>query len=141
MILYLDTSSLVKLYIEEKHSDNVRKWAEEAEILATCRIAYPEMISALSRRFREGDISKRDLKIVIDEFTRQWHDFAIIEFDEIEAGRLANKYGLRGLDAIHLSSLKILKTAHKNINLSFSSFDKKLNEAATKEGFKVLSVT
>jgi len=78
---------------------------------------------------------------VIDEFTRQWNDFAVIEFDEIEAGRLANKYGLRGLDAIHLSSLKILKTAHKNINLSFSSFDKKLNEAATKEGFKVLSVT
>jgi predicted nucleic acid-binding protein len=37
MILYLDTSSLVKLYIEEIYSERVREWADDAEILATCR--------------------------------------------------------------------------------------------------------
>ena len=33
MILYLDTSSLVKLYVTEAHSSLVRGWAEEAEII------------------------------------------------------------------------------------------------------------
>jgi len=46
LILYLDASSLVKLYVEEAYSNTVRDWAEEAEIIATCRVAYPETISA-----------------------------------------------------------------------------------------------
>jgi predicted nucleic acid-binding protein len=98
------------------------------------------MFSALSRRFREGDISERELEILIEGFSRDWKDFAVIDFDETEAGELARKYGLRGLDAIHLSAVKVLRTAHDNISLSFSSFDKKLNEAAIKEGLKVLSL-
>jgi len=139
MIVYMDTSSLVKLYIEEEYSRDVRIWAEEAEIIATSRIAYPEILSALNRRFRKGDISRRVLNVLIDGFTREWNDFVIIDFDEIEAGRLASKYALRGLDAIHLSSLKILSSANKNLDLCFTSFDKRLNEAVSKEGFRVLS--
>jgi hypothetical protein len=37
LILYLDTSSLAKLYIAEAHSNLVANWVEEAEIVATCR--------------------------------------------------------------------------------------------------------
>jgi len=58
LILYLDTTSLVKLYVTESHSGLVRARAEEAEILATCRVAYPEMMSALNRRFKSGDLQK-----------------------------------------------------------------------------------
>jgi len=46
MILYL-ASRMVKLYITEAHSSNVCGWAEEAEIVATCGVAYPESISEL----------------------------------------------------------------------------------------------
>ena len=49
MILYLDTSALVKLYVEEAHSDWVHACAAEAEVLATSVVARPEMLSALSR--------------------------------------------------------------------------------------------
>jgi len=62
LILYLDTSSIVKLYIEESGADAVRRWVEDAEVLASCRVAYPEFISALSRRLRAGDISKKDFR-------------------------------------------------------------------------------
>jgi predicted nucleic acid-binding protein len=44
LILYLDTSSLVKLYIQEAYSHTVREWVEEAEIIAACRVAFPETI-------------------------------------------------------------------------------------------------
>ena len=62
MILYLDTSALVKLYVVEPHSNKVRKWAEEAEIVATCRIAYPEALSAMNRRFRQKDMTDKEYK-------------------------------------------------------------------------------
>lgn len=45
MILYLDTSSLVKLYVEEEYSDMVKEWVREAETVSTCRVAYPEAVS------------------------------------------------------------------------------------------------
>jgi uncharacterized protein len=42
MILYLDTSALVKIYVEETRSVDVRENAKYAEGLATSRIAYAE---------------------------------------------------------------------------------------------------
>lgn len=41
MILYLDTSALVKLYVEEAHSDDVREWVDDAEIVATAGSHIP----------------------------------------------------------------------------------------------------
>lgn len=139
MIVYLDTSSLVKLYIQEAHSSIVKKWVSEAEVVATCRIAYPETMSAISRRFREGDLSERQHHSVVAKFSGEWRQFAVIDFDEVEAGRLVNLYGLRGFDAVHLSAATLLKSAQNDVVLSFSSFDEKLNEAASAEGFTVLS--
>jgi len=55
-----------------------------------------------------------------------------------EAGSLAKKYGLRGFDAVHLSSAKLLKTQN-DISLAFSSFDEMLNKVAGGEGIEVLS--
>jgi uncharacterized protein len=138
LILYLDTSSLVKLYLTEAHSGNVRGWSEEAEIVATCRIAYPEMVSALTRRYRCGDLSKPDYELLLKTFNAEWSHFAVVDFDEIAAGRLAEKHGLRGFDAVHLASAKELKYSQPRISLAFSSFYGDLNKAAAAENMKVL---
>lgn len=138
MILYLDTSSLVKLYITEAHSRLVRTWVEEAEIVATCRVAYPEMISALNRRFRAGDLSKGDYDLLVKTFAGEWRHFAVVDFDEIEAGRLADAYGLRGFDAVHLSACELLKSAKGAPSVAFSSFDQNLIDAAAAEDLAVL---
>jgi predicted nucleic acid-binding protein len=50
--LYLDTSSLVKLYVTEAGSDSVHGLVNEASIVATASIAYPEARAALARRWR-----------------------------------------------------------------------------------------
>jgi len=139
LILYLDTSSLVKLYVEESYSGNVKEWVKEAEIVATCRVAYPETMSAMNRRFRTGDLSPKEYELLVKEFSGEWNHLAALDFDELEAGSLVKKYGLRGFDAIHLSAAKLLKTSHGNIHLSFSSFDEKLNTAASSEGLSVLT--
>lgn len=56
----------------------------------------------------------------------------------MEAGRLVKKHGLRGFDAVHLSSAKMMKR-NADLALFFSSFDDKLNKAARAEGLEVLT--
>jgi len=138
VILYLDTSSLVKLYVTESHSGLVRAWTEEAEIIATCRVAYPEMLSALNRRFKAGDLEKRDYDQLVKAFSGEWRRFAVIDFDELAAGRLVAAYGLRGFDAVHLSAAGLLRSSGNAPAVAFSSFDEELNRAAVAEKFTVL---
>ena len=46
MTLYLDTSSLVKLYVEEIGSDDVRELVAESAVVSTSIVAYPETRAA-----------------------------------------------------------------------------------------------
>jgi len=138
VLLYLDTSSLVKLFIEEAFSEAVREWTEAAEAVLTCRVAYPEALSAFRRRRHEGAIRVEDYRRLLAAFERQWPDFASLEFDEIHAGRLVLKHRLRGFDAVHLASASAVRSAAPAGTVAFSSFDKALTRAAAKEGLTVI---
>ena len=50
MILYLDTSALVKLYVEEAGTVSVVARIGEAEAVATARVTYAEARAALDLR-------------------------------------------------------------------------------------------
>ena len=139
MILYLGASSLIKLYIDEVFSDVVREWVEQAEIVATCRVAFTEVISAIDTRFRKNDIARKDYELVTKRFSEDWVNFATVDFDEFETGRLIRKYGLRRLDAINLSAAKLIKNNRDAISLYFSSASIELCRAAGAEGLRVLT--
>lgn len=138
MILYLDTSSLVKLYVDELHAEQVREWVAAAEIVAISRLAYPETLSAFTRRHRSGDFTTTEFATLAEAFTSEWHTFAALDFDEIAAGEMASKHGLRAFDAVHLASALLLASGQETISLAFSSFDEQLNHAAAAEGLTVL---
>jgi len=139
MILYLGTSSIAKLYAEEKYSDIIKNWVENAEIVVTCRVAYTEMISALELRVKQNDLSKSDYEHIMRRFSLDWLNFAVVDFDEREAGDLVKKHGLTRFAAIHLSAAKLIKKKCHDISVSFSSFDENLRKAALTEGLKVLN--
>lgn len=139
MILYLDTSSLVKLYIDEAHSEQVRYWINDAEILATSRIAYPEMLSAFSRRRGNGDITDQNFEKIYTQMNADWPNYAVLDIDEKKAGALVIKHGLRAFDAVHLEAALALQIDSEHIRIAFTSFDKKLNNAAASDGLKVLN--
>ena len=138
MILYLDTSSLVKLYLDEVHSEAVHRWAQEAEVLATSRVAYPETLAALARRRRKGDLDDASFQRVSTTFKEQWPSFAILDLNEMVAGELAITHALRGLDAIHLAAALELRGDIEGTFVAFTAFDRRLAQAATAEGFQVL---
>ncbi len=139
MILYLDTSALVKIYVEETGSTSVRQKAHEAEGLATSRIAYAETRAALARKLRERGLSRTDYHSVVEDLNRDWEDYFIADVSDAvvkSAGTLAEKHALRGADAIHLASaLTLVKQATRVV---FSCFDGRLDRAARKEGLRTL---
>src|SRR5712675_884834 len=56
LTLYLDTSSLVKLYVTEAGSDVVRQLVGDASVVATSVVAYTETRASLARLHREGGL-------------------------------------------------------------------------------------
>ena len=88
---------------------------------------------------RAGDLSKSAYGVASRALRRDWDRLAVVDFREVEAGRLAAKYGLRGFDAIHLSSAMTIASAPAGPDVLFSSFDAALNRAAAGERLQVLS--
>jgi predicted nucleic acid-binding protein len=139
MILYLDTSCLVKLYINETGSDVVRDAVIAAEVVATSLIAYPEARSALARRSRESAVVGRANREILSAFEKDWNKMSRIALTESladDAGELAGQYSLRGSDAIHLASAVMLMEEGQ-APVTFLCADYKLNTAAKSEGLKV----
>ena len=135
MIVYLDTSSLVKLYATEADSPHVVHLVRVSKMTATSLIAYSEARAAFARRFREKAFTSREYKRLISFFNADWENYLIVNVTKnlvLFAGDLAEKHGLRGFDAIHLSSAVRL---HQELSsaLTFSSADKKLQKASELE--------
>ena len=131
-MLYLDTSALAKLYIAEPESELVSKTVEGNESwLATSRVSYAEVLSVLARCLRANRLSAAAYRIQKKAFLDDWNAMIVVELTPevlLEAGRVIETHGLRGLDAIHLcSALWVGQPA-------FACFDDRLRAAATAEG-------
>ncbi|MBA2712474.1 MAG: type II toxin-antitoxin system VapC family toxin [Rubrobacteraceae bacterium] len=75
MILYLDTSALVKLYAEEPGTEEVRSAVSEARVVAVSEIGYVEARSALARKEREGAFSAEEHDEAADSLRRDFQGF------------------------------------------------------------------
>lgn len=133
MILYADTSSLVKLYVEEVGSDAVRELVRKADMVASCRVALPEMVSALTRRHHNRQIETAVYELLIQAVRNDWKHIVALEFDEQLAADLVRCHALRGYDAVHLASAVRL-AANNQVSMLFSSYDQQLIQAAVDEG-------
>ena len=68
MILYFDTSALVKRYFHEPYSDEViSKWKDADEIL-TSSVAYAETMASIYRKKRDVDISAKVINKIVGLF-------------------------------------------------------------------------
>ncbi len=138
MILFLDSSALVKRYVEEEGTKLVDELWEKAEEVATSVVAFAEVISAFSRKSREGILTQKELIEIIYEFkedySRMIHVPITLELNKI-IERLLVSYSLKGFDAIHLASALILKVEFPET--VFLCFDKALNKTARKENLKL----
>ena len=107
MILYLDTSALVKKYFEEKNSSEVTSLWKSSLGICTSAVAYVELLAAVYRKASETRANKSLFESVVRTFQEDWSSFIIVEVDnrlnETIHKVIAN-HGLRCFDAIHLAS-------------------------------------
>jgi predicted nucleic acid-binding protein len=140
--LYLDTSALVKLYVEEEGSSLIRQAVAEADTVATTIIAYVEAHAAFARRQREKTISLSDYRQIIRDFKADWRRYLVLEVTErlVErAEELAEDHHLRAYDAIHLASAGVLKERLADV-VSFACWDSRLQAAARREGLDLIRI-
>jgi predicted nucleic acid-binding protein len=146
-MLYLDTSALIKHYVQETGTENMtaRLAAEvDPSRVLTSAITYAEIHAGLARKLNEGDLRPREFFRARREFDSNWA-FAI---SPVELGtgvllyikNLVRKFSLTGADAIHLASALWIrdvtqlsgKSEPANKNLVFATSDQKLGSAAKK---------
>ena len=137
MTLYLDTSSLVKLYVAEPGSDAVRKLVDAASVVATSAIAYTETRAALARRRRERALRPKALASAKRAFEAEWPKYFTVEVTSAlcrQAGEFAERYRLRAYDSLHLAAFAEVAREAGVRGTRFSSFDDALNRAARSLG-------
>ena len=142
--VYLDTSALIKLYVEEEGTEQVVEATQDA---ADGRVIIVDLTplearSAIRRREREGDISATDADRVLRQiendcsmsFLMQPSTTAVIE----EAVRLIDRHPLRAYDALQLAGCLVVRDGMPG-PVTFVCADTRLCDAAGLEGLETLN--
>ncbi len=115
MILFFDTSALVKFFHREEGTDVVISIISDLKNeVWVSELARLEFICALHRRLRMNEINEDDLNRVLDGFFKEYSRLktkkigrAVLNEAEALVKRLGRASGLRALDAIHLATFNL----------------------------------
>jgi len=134
MILFCDTSALVKLYIVEVGSAALQRRVAGADVdaVAVCRIAWAEAHAALSRRAREMPKDAALTEQAKAALAKDWPRYLVLEVNQAlveRAGEYADTFALRGYDSIQLAAAYEVRRVSE-LPVLFASFDARLNKAA-----------
>lgn len=139
MILFCDTSALVKLYTQEPHSDWTREQAQAASQCLVSQIAWAEMCAALARKSRMQQIDAEAMGQTLARLQTEWDGYTRLAVDSPlirSAGELALAFGLRAYDSVQLASARRARDIAGD-SLHFCCFDKQLNDAARVLGLRI----
>jgi len=140
MILYCDTSALVKFYYAENHSEAMLARRREADAIAISVVGFAEFLSAANRKRREGNLTEETHQRAVELFDNDWPSLIRVdvtpELNPITA-RLLSAHPLRGFDAIHLASALLLTQRLQTREIRFSTYDQRQWLAASREQLPV----
>ncbi|MEX1171733.1 MAG: type II toxin-antitoxin system VapC family toxin [Chloroflexota bacterium] len=135
MTAYVDASAVVKLYLDDEGDDiDLQEIVRAFESLTTSRLTYVETCAALAVARRLGRITPARYAAAVEQFTALWLTFDIVDLTNdvaADAGEVAETFGLRAGDAIHLASLRALDAPA----VPLIAWDVRLRQAALANGF------
>jgi uncharacterized protein len=134
MNLFFDSSALLKRYLNEKGTSEVRKLFDDADKI------FVSVASSFQRLLHTQFIDKKKYEQLTLEINIDFPLFEVVPFDEdIKHTALVvlEKHPMKALDTIQLASL--IHT--KNEIESFVVCDHKLEINAQKEGFHIIDPT
>ena len=107
MRLFLDSSAMVKRYIDEPGSETVDTLCSQAMELGISVICLPEVVSALCRLIREGKLVSSQYRMLKQELVSDGEDSEILDISPgviSVATAVLEKTPSRAMDAIHIAS-------------------------------------
>lgn len=137
---FWDTSALVPLCVEENTTVALLDLAAEPPPMATWWGSYVEVTSALARREREGQLPaplSEDAYSALHNLASSWREVTASTSLRALAERLLRVHVLRAGDSLQLAAA--LKLAGDDAtSVEFVCLDKRLRQAAAREGFRLL---
>jgi len=137
--LYLDSSAIAKLFLEEEHSALVESAIEAADGLVCSAIGYLEVMGLISRAFKQERVTLEQRDALVEAFELWWNDVTQMPLNTrflAGGGGHAIRHGLRGIDGLHLYSVE---QAQKTGPMRFACFDERLTEVAYAGGFDLVT--
>ena len=135
MSLYIDSSALLKRYIEEPESDACERHLLADSVWLSGRHAYAEIHRNLARL-----LGTDALRMAQSDFENDWKRFAVIEIDSVVCERAANVAkvtGARTLAALHLGAASRIGGPS---TVALLTYDVRLAVIARQLGYNVLGV-
>ena len=136
MIVYADTSALVKLFVAEDSSESTRMMLLNAQAIGTGLLTRAELGSALARGARRRIITDGEAAIARQRLAVVWPTLIHVSLNQILVSRAESaawKYGLRGYDAVHLAAALTWQEQMGYV-VTLATFDKELWEAGALAG-------
>jgi len=138
MILYLDSSSLVKRYVEEPGWQEVAEAVERADLVGTVAISRVEVAAALSKAVRLEVLTREEAWKTLRAFRGEWPDLVQLQITELLSSRadaLAWENGLRGYEAVQLAAASLWQEMMGE-RVVLSTFDRRLWATAQAVGLE-----
>lgn len=138
MIAYFDASALVKLLLfDEAGHEDAAALLDGAALALSSRVSYAEVRAALAAARRADRLTPRQFHDSKRAWSSLWQSLRIVELSEDldePCGALADTFGLRGFDAIHLASALLIGTD----GVVVATWDARLHAAARVAGCATL---
>lgn len=139
MIIYIDSSVLVKKYFNEKGSEIILKLWNENNHFAISQVGFSEILGTINKKQKVDRFSDKIKDKLIGNFLEDWDQMIKVNVDnslKSELLHIHSKYLLRGFDAIHLVSANIIFKELEEDSL-FLCADDNLAMAAKKDGLNI----
>jgi len=136
VILYLDASALVKRYVAEVGSAEVKRLIAEAASMGTAVVSRAEVAAALAKAARVGLLSREEAGAALQAFRAEWANLVRLQLTEVivtEADTLAWEQGLRDRGAVHLAAARFWQASLAE-PVTLATFDRQLWQAGVATG-------
>jgi predicted nucleic acid-binding protein len=130
--VYVDASAVLKIYLDEPETSAAEEILTGQRWLSGCH-TYVEVRRNLARTLAETPLEEARRR-----FEQDWSAMDVIDIGApvaTAAAELAERTGLRTLDALHLGAAESVGGSR-----AFVTFDRRLAEAARSLGWTVLGV-
>ena len=137
---FWDSSALVPLVVEQSSSRRVEEWVDEDASMVIWALAEIEIVSALRRLVREGTLAERQARSaeeLAETLVARMHTVTDLEQTKTIAKRVLRLHVLRAADALQLAAA-LCWCEGRPTGRIFHTFDRRLADAAQREGFKVI---